>query len=340
MPPPLPLAPRLASFFFAYFAYAGIVMAYLPLYLSARGMSAGEIAFLVALPYIARTFAPAAWGWIADATGARRGIIIFSCAAAAVCFATIPHVAGVAGIGWLVAGLALLSAGAVPIVEALTLASLAGQIGRYGPIRVWGSVGFIVATFGGGIWLDHWPPETLPPLLVALSLVALAVALALPVAPRRVSRGGDAPRISGGVGALLAAGFCMSAAHGTLYTFLTLYLERAGHSGAAIGSLWTLGVLAEIVVFIALPVISAAIRCRPSCSRASPAPSCVSSPSAGCPRASGCWCRRSFCTPRLSAPFMPPRWPQCIVCFLNRRRREGRRFSPASLTARAVLPGR
>jgi len=245
----------LASFFFAYFAYAGIVMAYLPLYLAARGLSAGEIAFLVALPYIARTFAPAAWGWVADATGARRGIIVFSCAAAAVCFAVMPHVAGVAGIGWLVAGLALLSAGAVPIVEALTLASLAGQIGRYGPIRVWGSVGFIVATFGGGVWLDYWPPTTLPPLLVALSLVALVVALALPATPRRMSPSGDAPRISGGVGALLAAGFCMSAAHGTLYTFFSLYLERAGHSGAVIGSLWTLGVLAEIVVFLALPVL-------------------------------------------------------------------------------------
>ena len=53
---------RLASFFFAYFAYAGNVMAYLPLYLADRGLSGGEIAFLVALPYIARTFAPAARG--------------------------------------------------------------------------------------------------------------------------------------------------------------------------------------------------------------------------------------------------------------------------------------
>jgi PPP family 3-phenylpropionic acid transporter len=47
----------------------------------------------------------------------------------------------------------------------------------------------------------------------------------------------------------------MSAAHGTLYTFLTLHLEHAGHSGTVIGALWTLGVLAEVVVFIYLPVL-------------------------------------------------------------------------------------
>ncbi|MEA3192494.1 MAG: transporter, family, 3-phenylpropionic acid transporter [Betaproteobacteria bacterium] len=251
MPPLIPLA----SFYFAYFAYAGIGMAFLPLYFASRGLQAGEIAFLVALPYIARTFAPAAWGWLADATGGRRGIVVFSCAAGAACFLVIPHVSGVAAIAALVAALALLSAGAVPIVEAITLGSLAGQMGRYGPIRVWGSVGFMLATFGGGAWLDYWPATTLPPLLVALSLAALIVSLALPAAPQRMSPGGDAPRISGGVGTLLAAGFCMSAAHGTLYTFFTLYLEREGHSGMAIGGLWTLGVLAEIVVFLALPAL-------------------------------------------------------------------------------------
>ena len=238
-----------------YFAYAGIGMAFLPLYFAARGLSAGEIAFLVALPYIARAFAPAAWGWLADATGASRGVVVFSCAAGAACFVAVPHVSGVAGMAWLMAALALLSAGAIPLVEAITLGSLAGQTGRYGPIRVWGSVGFIAATLGGGIWLDYLPPTTLPLMLVALSLVSLAVAIALPTRARRAHPESGEAFLPAGAVALLAAGFSMSAAHGTLYTFYTLYLERAGHSGTVIGALWTLGVLAEIVVFLYLPVL-------------------------------------------------------------------------------------
>jgi MFS transporter, PPP family, 3-phenylpropionic acid transporter len=53
--------------------------------------------------------------------------------------------------------------------------------------------------------------------------------------------------------ALLGAGFCNAVAHGALYAFLSLHLTREGYSGTTIGILWTLGVAAEIVVFLFLP---------------------------------------------------------------------------------------
>ena len=56
-----------------------------------------------------------------------------------------------------------------------------------------------------------------------------------------------------GAGAVLGAGFCMAAAHGVLYSFFTLHLQRQGYSGTAIGLLWTIGVVAEIAVFAWLP---------------------------------------------------------------------------------------
>ena len=252
---PLPLAPRLASFYFAWFAYIGVGLAFVPVYFAARGLSPAEIALVVALPHVARIFAPAAWGWLADATGARRGIVVFSCAVSAAGFAVMPFADGTAQIAWLVAATSLLSAGAVPLVEAITLGSLAGQAGRYGPIRLWGSVGFVLATLAGGLWLDYRPALTLPLVLVAVALVSLLIALALPRSRPPPRPAADAPRLVRGAIPLLAAGFCMAAAHGTLYTFLTLYLEGAGYSGFAIGAMWTLGVLAEIVVFLYLPAL-------------------------------------------------------------------------------------
>lgn len=45
----------------------------------------------------------------------------------------------------------------------------------------------------------------------------------------------------------------MAFAHGTLYAFLSLHLERIGYSFSTIGLLWTLGVVAEIGVFLLLP---------------------------------------------------------------------------------------
>lgn len=55
---------------------------------------------------------------------------------------------------------------------------------------------------------------------------------------------------------MLAAGFCNALAHGALYAFLSLHLAALGYSATAIGMLWTLGVAAEIVVFVYLPQLS------------------------------------------------------------------------------------
>ena len=250
----LPL--RLAAFYFAYFACTAAMVAYFPLYLARRGLGAAEIALVLSLPQFARVFAPAAWGWLADRWAAGRAIVIFSCVAMAACFAAIPFAAGVAPIAVLVALMSALSAGALPLVEALALAALAANPGRYGPIRLWGSVSFMLVVVAGGVWLDFRPVDALPWALAALALATLGASLALPHAeppPRGATR---VPALrSPGAGPLLAAGFCMAAAHGILYAFLTLHLKSVGYSGTEIGVLWALGVLAEIVVFLYLPAL-------------------------------------------------------------------------------------
>jgi len=211
---------------------------------------------VLSLPQLARVFAPAAWGWLADRWGAQRGIVAFSCTVMAASYAAIPFASGAAAIGALIAVMSVLSAAALPLVETIALATLAGNPGRYGPIRLWGSVGFILVLLAGGVWLDFRPVDGLPWGLAALAAASLGVSLGLPRAeppPRAPAR---APVLrSAAVGALLAAGFCMAAAHGVLYAFLTLHLKNAGYSGTEIGALWSLGVLAEIVVFLYLPAL-------------------------------------------------------------------------------------
>jgi PPP family 3-phenylpropionic acid transporter len=241
---------RLSAFYFTFFVHGGAYVAYFPLYLASRGLDAVEIAWVLALPPLARTFAPAAWGWLADASGAHRAIVVFSCAVTAAAFAFLPFTPHIA---LLIALMSVLSAGALPLVEAITLGSLAGQPGRYGPIRLWGSVGFIAVVLAGGTWLDFQPVSALPAALAVSMLVTLGAVLLLPRG--NVHAGAEAIRLrfTPEVRSLLAAGFCMAVAHGALYAFFSLYLEQHGYSGTMIGLLWTLGVLAEIVVFVYLP---------------------------------------------------------------------------------------
>jgi MFS transporter, PPP family, 3-phenylpropionic acid transporter len=250
------MAFRLAAFYFAFFAHAGAYVAYFPLYLASRGLSPAEIAWVLALPPLARIFAPPAWGWLADRSGAHRGIVVFSCAAIAAAFALMPFTTQIA---LLIVLMALFSAGALPIVEAITLGFLARrpgpQLGNYGPIRLWGSIGFVAVVLGGGVWLDHQPVSTLPAVLVAFILVALAAGLALPAPGVHVTAHRVPLRFTPEVRALLAAGFCNAVAHGALYAFLSLHLEALGYSATAIGMLWTLGVAAEILVFLYLPQV-------------------------------------------------------------------------------------
>src|SRR5262245_7508611 len=249
----MPLPSRLAAFYCAHFSQAGLFMAYFPLYLAWRGFGAVEIAWVLALPSIMRTFAPAGWGVLADRTGALRALVAVSCAGAAAGYVALPFAESFAAVAIVIGLTSLASSGALPIVEAITLGALAGQPGRYGPIRLWGSIGFIGAVLAGGTWLDVVPFKALPGPLVAFALVALAVALSLPGGGTRARAEPAAWRLDGAAMRLLACGFCMAAAHGTLYAFFTLHLERAAYRVTTIGLLWTLGVVAEIVVFIFLP---------------------------------------------------------------------------------------
>ena len=251
-------AARLSAYFFAYFLYVGALVPYFALYLAARGYGAAQIAVVLAMPQLARVVAPAFWGWLADRTGATRRIVIFSAGAVLAGFALLHFLDGFAAVVAIMLLMSLLAAGAMPLVEALTLGSLEGHTERYGPIRLWGSVGFVVAVLGTGAWLDAHPPQSLIGVIILLAALTLAVSFLVPAA-RVAAAGapGDGRLLAvlrrPEVMAFLAACFCMNAAHGALYAFYSIHLEALGHSKTAIGILWTLGVLAEIVFFLFLP---------------------------------------------------------------------------------------
>jgi len=258
----MPVAVRLAAFYFAFFAHAGAFVSYFALYLAALGLGAGEIALAVAMPQVARIVAPGFWGWLADAWGARyggarRAIVVFSGIVTLAGFAVLAQLERPLPIAAALLAVGLASAGAAPLVEAITLSALGGRAGGYGPIRLWGSIGFIAAVLGTGAWLDRHAPATLAPILVGLAALVCAASFLVPRAePARAAPGGPdlaAVLARPEVRAFFGACFCMTAAHGTMYVFYSLYLEAAGYSKTQIGALWTLGVLAEIVLFLCLP---------------------------------------------------------------------------------------
>ena len=247
---------RLSAYFFALFGQVGAFVSYFSLYMAGLGFSAGEIALVAAMPQLARVVAPVLWGWLADALNARRAILVFAAFAHLGSYLALYGVERPSAMAFLLLAMGLLTAGAGPLAEAITLSAIEGRAERYGPIRLWGSVGFIAAAFGTGAWLDRHETASLLDILVALAALTCISALLLPGGARtRVPHA--AARLGAVLGradvwAFFAACFCMTAAHGALYVFYSIYLESAGYSKTVIGALWTTGVLAEIVLFLRL----------------------------------------------------------------------------------------
>ena len=111
----------------------------------------------------------------------------------------------------------------------------------------------MLAVLGTGALLDHFSAVcVLWVALVVLAAIALC-SLILPEAPRRPHADEPMPIApilrQARVRALLAACFLMTAAHGALNVFYSIFLASHGYSTSLVGALWSLGVLAEIAVF-------------------------------------------------------------------------------------------
>ncbi|HLX81558.1 MAG TPA: MFS transporter [Burkholderiales bacterium] len=248
---------RLGAYYFFFFAYIGVFAPYFSLWLAAQGYDAAEIALVLAMPQIARIFAPALWGWIADRTGWRRGIVVFAAASVFGGFAALYLVKGVTQVAGALLLASVLAAGAMPLVEAATLAATRARPGSYGPVRLWGSIGFILTVLCTGAWLDHHHASDILNIVAGLAAAVCIAAFGVP--PREAQAVSPLPARIGAlfaradVLAFFGACMCMSVAHGALYAFLSIHLEAAGYSKTAIGALWMLGSAAEIAVFVFLP---------------------------------------------------------------------------------------
>ncbi|MDJ0862439.1 MAG: MFS transporter [Gammaproteobacteria bacterium] len=251
-PSPVPYW-RLSGFYLFYFATLGVLIPYWGLYLKSLGFNAASIGELMAIIMATKIVAPNVWAWIADYRGHRMAIVRLASLLALLAFA------GVFlgdGYWWLAAVMSVFSFfwnAALPQFEATTLTHLGEKSHRYTSIRIWGSIGFIVAVVVLGPQLDARGAGILPPVLVALMAGIWVMSLVVPeraaghrsIGHQPLSQVLRRPEVL----ALIVGSFLMQASHGPYYAFYSIYLEEHGHSRSLIGQLWALGVLAEVVLY-------------------------------------------------------------------------------------------
>ncbi|MDH5571640.1 MAG: MFS transporter, partial [Gammaproteobacteria bacterium] len=159
---------RLSSFYLFYFASLGALIPYWGLYLKSIGFNVSDIGTMMAIIMATKIISPNIWGWIADHTGRRMAIVRLASFVGLLAFAGVFFTTS---FFWLAVVMVLFSFfwnASLPQFEATTFSHLAGQSHRYSSIRLWGSIGFIVAVWVLGKILEGHGISLLPAILLLL----------------------------------------------------------------------------------------------------------------------------------------------------------------------------
>lgn len=248
---------RLSGFYFFHFAFIGAFAPYWSLYLKSLSFSALQIGVLMSLLHVTRIFAPTAWGYLADHTGKRMLIVQLAAITGLVSYCGVFF--GESFL-WMFAIMMLMSffwSASLPLIEATTLSHLGKSTARYGSIRSWGSLGFVLAVISIGYLLDATEIALLLWVVLGFKLGIVIFSWQIPEA-EIASHSTDALSVQQifkqpGVLAFFSACLLMAFAHGPYYTFYSIYLVDYGYSKGAIGWLWAIGVICEIGVFFLMP---------------------------------------------------------------------------------------
>ena len=244
----------------AYFAFVGVFNPFAPLWYQELGLSVFAVGMLASLSSWTRLFAPYVWGTLADRSNDRVKLIRFACAATLVSASALVLPLPLWGLVLVVLTLFSFNAGIVPLTETVVAIHLLNSEGsmdtrRYGRVRVWGSVGFMLSVLTFGAFVERLGMRYFP--WAVLGVLGLSVAAAWRVPSHQdQAHHSHAPALPI-LQVLLRpevrwffAGMSLTVlAHASLYAFFSLYLDSLHYGKPVVGGLWAVSVVVEIVWF-------------------------------------------------------------------------------------------
>jgi len=244
----------LALFYFTTFAVLGVYLPYFNLYAESLGFDGVQIGILAAAIPLGKVACGPLWALLADRIRRRKEIALVGVAGAAAVFSLMLRVDSFGSMCVVLYAYSAFLSPQLPVVEATTLEMVERYRWQYGRIRVWGSLGFIVAAFALGWVFDVVSIRWVLGATLAALLINFLATLAIPATrPAETWRRQDLlPAVRDRrIVAFLVCGLLMQASHGGYFVFFSIVLEGAGFQRGAIGGLWALGVVAEMVTMVA-----------------------------------------------------------------------------------------
>jgi PPP family 3-phenylpropionic acid transporter len=254
-------AVRLALFYGTSFGVLGTHLPFFTVWLKAIGIEPGWIGIISAVPAVTRfTTLPLATS-LAERRHALRGAMILAASATALCFALVGTQQQPLPVLVLYIATCCCWTPLTPLTDAYALRGVARYKFDYGPVRLWGSVAFILGALACGLLIDVIAARQLIWVIVAMATLSALTGLwlrPLEDTPRttRVAEGGKPLLRDAGFLAIMFSSALIQSSHVAYYTFASINWQSHGLGGLTIAGLWALGVCAEIVVFAVSPRFS------------------------------------------------------------------------------------
>jgi len=241
--------------YFFFFAILGVMVPYLGVFFENRGFNPQEIGFLLAILMATRIIAPNVWAMVADKTGMRSQLVKWGAAAAAVSYLSFFYDGSFTYLAISLSIYTFFWNAILAQLEVITLETLGENTSRYGSIRSFGSLGYLVFVVSVGFAISLWGTEILPYIGMMLFIGLLISALPLPSDRVVVKHQAEKPKlkIDRAIFWFLISAILLQMSAGPFYGFFVLYLKQSGYSEAIAGIYVAFGVLAEILMFMIAP---------------------------------------------------------------------------------------
>ena len=243
----------LGAQYFLYFGILGLFLPFFNLYCYHLGFSGFEIGVLSSAKTLTTALFPMIWAAFADRFHIRRPIYIFCNFASTAFWALFLLTTDF----WLMLAITafygFFYAPIISFLESFSMDLLAKEKTRYGRLRAWGSLSFVMVVVITGRIIDAFSTDIIIVMILAGSLIHSFISVAVPpVKKDRTSDffAGARTMLNRRVIIFMLAAFLMLASHGTYYGFFSIHLENLGFSGSFIGITWALASIAEIFVMV------------------------------------------------------------------------------------------
>jgi len=251
-------ATRLALFYGTLFGLVGTHLPFFPVWLKAIGIDASWIGIITAIPSVTRFTALPLLTGLAERRQALRGAMMVAAFTTALGFALIGTQHQPLAIFLIFAVTACLWTTMTPLTDAYALRGVARYGLNYGPLRLWGSAAFVAGALICGLLVEVIAAKHLIWVIASVAVLGALVSLGLqpldnPKPAASSSQGATALLRDPGFLAIIAASALIQGSHAAYYVFASIAWHQSGFGGLTIAGLWSLGVLAEIVLFALSP---------------------------------------------------------------------------------------